>query len=493
MVSHPLVVYVDSDDERATAVCDFLDDRTPPVSTRRVSSIEEALAVIATEAVDCVLSTQDVADGTGCDLVRELSTTEPDLPVVLSPVEASADLASEAERAGVAAYVPRDETDLAGLATHLDRVLGELAQPGSELHETTRELLLADTTAAVSETAIETAAESLDVEHAAHLAFDQGGATVRSSTASFRELIDGPIAPDTPREQVWFLARDAVETDEPHFVDGTDRTLFPDADPPVTAAMFLPLGTHGVLLFCSTTTERFAQFRKDTALVLASNVEAAFDRLDRRTLLEKRQRQTERLVRFSEEVAHDLRSPLTVARGAVELARTEADFERLDDAERALDRIQTIVDGMLARAKAGVSIDERSAVDLHEVVTAAWDNVDTQAATLVGPPEGATVDADRSRLVEVFENLVRNALEHGGSEVRVTVGVEGDTIWIEDDGPGIEAGESDVFERGFTTAEDGTGYGLAIVEDIVTAHGWAIRVDPEAPGARFEISGVDVD
>ena len=72
----------------------------------------------------------------------------------------------------------------------------------------------------------------------------------------------------------------------------------------------------------------------------------------------------------------------------------------------------------------------------------------------------------------------------------VTVGPssEGDGFYVEDDGPGIPAGERErVFDHGYTTG-DGTGLGLAIVERVADAHGWSVRVgESEAGGARFEI------
>lgn len=77
----------------------------------------------------------------------------------------------------------------------------------------------------------------------------------------------------------------------------------------------------------------------------------------------------------------------------------------------------------------------------------------------------------------------------------VTVGdlPEGDGFYVEDDGPGIlEAQRDDVFEAGYSTTVDGTGFGLNIVAEIVDAHGWEIRVaDGSDSGARFEILGVD--
>jgi signal transduction histidine kinase len=91
----------------------------------------------------------------------------------------------------------------------------------------------------------------------------------------------------------------------------------------------------------------------------------------------------------------------------------------------------------------------------------------------------------------LFENLFRNALDHNFKDVTISVGpLSGaDGFYIEDDGTGIPESERDeVFEHGYTNSEDGTGFGLSIVEQIATAHGWTIELtEGDDGGARFEI------
>jgi len=121
----------------------------------------------------------------------------------------------------------------------------------------------------------------------------------------------------------------------------------------------------------------------------------------------------------------------------------------------------------------------------------------------VSVPADIEIAADRDRLVQVFENLYVNAAEHNETPVTVRVGVLGDGelasdagqrsgFYVADDGTGIDAtNHDDVFESGYTAASGGTGFGLAIVQDIVTAHNWEITVtDSNDGGARFEITGV---
>jgi len=79
--------------------------------------------------------------------------------------------------------------------------------------------------------------------------------------------------------------------------------------------------------------------------------------------------------------------------------------------------------------------------------------------------------------------------------VEVTVGVEPDGFYVADDGVGIPPERRDrIFETGVSTETDGTGFGLDIVEQIATGHGWEVwAVESDAGGARFEVTGIDVD
>jgi PAS domain S-box-containing protein len=204
------------------------------------------------------------------------------------------------------------------------------------------------------------------------------------------------------------------------------------------------------------------------------------------------ERQNARLEKFASVVSHDLRNPLNVAEGRVELAQAECDSEHLDDVEDALERSQALIDDLLTLAREGNRVDDIEAVDLGTLTEKCWGTVATGEATVSIEIDRA-IRADQSQLQQLLENLYRNAIEHGGDDVTVTVGTIPNGFYIEDDGPGIPTDERDaVFEAGYSTTEDGTGFGLNIVEEIVDAHGWDIRVT-EAPdgGARFEIASVE--
>jgi len=228
---------------------------------------------------------------------------------------------------------------------------------------------------------------------------------------------------------------------------------------------------------------------------------------ERKRAQQELERQNERLEEFASVVSHDLRNPLNVAQGWMAEAREESSDPHLDRVADALDRMEELIDDLLALARTGQPVEETDDVDLAVMCEGCWVTVETAAASLVVEAD-RTIRADRGRLRQLLENLFRNAVEHGstsnqsesddaaeGAEegVTVTVGTLEDGFYVADDGLGIpEAEREDVFERGYTTARSGTGFGLSIVSEVADTHGWEVRVtDSETGGARFEFTGVE--
>jgi PAS domain S-box-containing protein len=204
------------------------------------------------------------------------------------------------------------------------------------------------------------------------------------------------------------------------------------------------------------------------------------------------EQQNERLDEFASIISHDLRSPLSVAEGHLELAEETSESEHLTKASDALKRSQALIDDLLTLAQQGDQVDETEPVDLAEVAENSWQTTETQRATLE-TSRLHSIEADRSRLQQLFENLYRNAVEHGGEEITVQVGRMSDGFYVADTGSGIpETEREEIFESGYSTNADGTGFGLRIVEQIADAHGWEITVtESEQGGARFELTGVE--
>jgi len=237
------------------------------------------------------------------------------------------------------------------------------------------------------------------------------------------------------------------------------------------------------------TTDRFTVGRSEAGTVVVLSDVTETER-HRREL----ERQNERLERFAGVVSHDLRNPLNVATLRMQLARETGDDEHLESAWSALERMDELIDDVLTLARQGQSIGETSAVSLAGLVEDCRAVVDLGDATL--DLEGdLRFEADPERVQQLLENLLRNAIDHSDGPVAIRVGATADRdgFYVADDGPGFPPDErGDIFESGYTTAAEGTGFGLAIVSEIVDAHGWTIDVgQSDAGGARFEITGLE--
>jgi signal transduction histidine kinase len=249
----------------------------------------------------------------------------------------------------------------------------------------------------------------------------------------------------------------------------------------------VPLGEFGLIGVGTPQEQIFSEADVDLFQILGATVEAAFTRASRETEL---QRQNERLDEFASVVAHDLRNPLSIAIGFLDIIEESGDLSHVDRIEAAHDRMERLIDDLLTLARGETTVTDTKQIDLATVTTEAWGYVDTVEATLTVAETVPTVAGDAGRLTQLFENLFRNAIEHGGEAVTVTVGQldGGEGFYVADDGDGIPpAKRGDVLEHGVTSTKGGTGFGLSIVEDIAKAHGWTVRVtEGAAGGARFE-------
>jgi signal transduction histidine kinase len=232
--------------------------------------------------------------------------------------------------------------------------------------------------------------------------------------------------------------------------------------------------------------QRAARLQRETARVSEHN----------RALLE----QNRRLV---QNVSHNLRTPLTIALGFAEvLQRTTTDPRSAEDAQEVIDELQRLkkaTDRLLRLAKSDqpdfLFRSEASVAALISQVTGRWRRTGAQAAS--GQVEDAVLLLDEDRIVEVLDELISNAVQHGGPGTHVLVSSHREEDWqvlvVSDDGPGIPAdAAATVFERFSHPVErghQGFGLGLAIVRAISRAHGGSARLAsvPGTPGTTVEI------
>jgi signal transduction histidine kinase len=204
------------------------------------------------------------------------------------------------------------------------------------------------------------------------------------------------------------------------------------------------------------------------------------------------EKQNKELEKFAEMVSHDLRNPLTVAEGRLELAREESDSAHLDDASDAIQRSQALIDDLLMLTRSDEALNEMESVSLSELAKDCWSVVPAEDVTL-HIETNQLISADPTQLRQVLENIFRNAVEHGDAD-NITVGKTTDGFYIADDGVGLsDPQDTNLFEDGYSTDDGGTGLGLQIVHQVVSAHGWEIKASQSDDiGAKFEISNVDV-
>jgi PAS domain S-box-containing protein len=251
---------------------------------------------------------------------------------------------------------------------------------------------------------------------------------------------------------------------------------------------------YGTLCFAATDARDTSFTERERTFVELMTRWASYE-LEQRRATEQLERQNERLDNFAGLVAHDLRNPLNVAKGRLELTEEENDLSHLSSVGRALDRMDEIIEDLLALTWGGQDLadDDLERCDLARLAMSCWEHADV-------PPDRLETDdapyvyADEARLQRLLENLFRNAVEHAGDDITLRVGPLDDGFFVEDNGPGIPPDRrEEVFKAGYSSNEEGTGLGLSIVKTIADAHGWSLSLaEGNTSGARFEITGVDL-
>ncbi|PSQ33010.1 hypothetical protein BRD11_05990 [Halobacteriales archaeon SW_12_69_24] len=535
MSGNSRVLYVDGDRGRAEAVRESLETANRSVVTAAGAEAgRKRLAGADSAGFDCVVSAMDPSEADSVEFLRSVRAVDPSVPFVLYPHAGSDPVAAEALVTGATDYVPR--TDGPGHEPLLEAVRDTVEQgstsPPSQAQEDAVEHGSTSPGSQARQDAVETPHAQRFEPLFEHLP---------------TPVLYGEIRPDGPivervnpafEETFGYDADELVGENLDELIVPTDRK---DGAAEINQRLLDGERVHTEVR--RLTPEGVRDFRLDV-VGRTSTVEGYAiytDVTESKRRQRRLQRQNERLEKFVSVVSHDLRNPLSVARGNIELANEEYDDARLADAAGAIDRTNALVEDLLTLAREGELVTAVEPVELGALAEDCWDGVGTESATLAADtaPE---IEADRSRIRQLLSNLLRNAVEHGstspdsharqdaGSEnasepsvanapedanefgsansasparggadeddpldVTVTVGALADGFHVSDDGPGIPDGDRDrVFESGWTTAREGTGLGLSIVAEIVEAHGWAIRATESTDGgARFEVTGVE--
>jgi len=381
------------------------------------------------------------------------------------------------------------------------------------LQAASRELITAESVGEVCDTTVDAAERTLDREYA--VVYLREGDTLRPAayTDATEDLLDRlPELPIDARPAGEAVRRGetVVVADPAAFDDGENCSVIDgnvsvevvgadaydelfgwiDDDPSIPdGGAFVPIADRGVLAVGLSADAALDDEGLHFAELLATTAAASLARAEREAELADH---NERLEELGSVLNHDLRNPLAVARGNLDLARDEVgEVEELDKVADALDRIDELTADLLSLARDDRQEFSREPVSVDAVAREAWGTTLTGDATLEVEDDRRLL-ADRGRLRQLFENLFRNAIEHGGADT-VTVGTVDDGFYVEDDGDGIPASLDDPFERG-VSGDDGTGIGLSVVAEVAREHDLTPRLtygNGRSPSTDTAVRGDD--
>ncbi len=356
-----------------------------------------------------------------------------------------------------------------------------------------REFATADSSADISQTAVDTATLVVDSDVAILAEKQDEGLTQIASRPTDWTDTDGLLSPTSEPNVIAAHGTSHRITDRSDVRGATaahSGPQIPGID--LRSVLVVPVGDDRVLIAGTHSAGAFSETDLERLRLLGRYATS------RLSAIESGQSQTqdrEWIAKAAAGLSHDAENFLGVIEGRAAIARDDPQSDHFTAIEQAASRLRELITDTRILMESGTYIADPETVPLREVVRAAWAVEQTESAQIDVQPL-QTVRADRTRLSRLLENLFRNAVEHAGPDVTVRVGMLSDAagFYVEDDGPGIDPEERDsVLQFAYSTSADHTGLGLTIVQWIAAAHGWNISIT-ESPlgGTRFEFNDVEI-
>ncbi|WP_267163315.1 sensor histidine kinase [Halovenus salina] len=455
------ILHVDDDPGQLNVVETYFERELPEVEMVTATDAKTGLETLASTQIDCIISDYDMPEVNGLEFLEHVRATHSDVPFILYTGKGSEEIASKAINSGVTGYLQK------GGPEQLQRLIHRVEHAAEE-HR-----------AKVESERYATVLRALN--YPIYVVDDEG--TFEYVNDAFVEMVGydrgeilgsppGLIKTEEGVERANETLRRIVSS------SGPDRKQF-RVDIHTKGGDTIPCRDHMATLPFDD------EFRGSVGILQDISQQE-----QRREQLATQNERLEEIISF---VSHDLRTPLAQARAGVDLAHDSGGDEDFERVESALDRIEDMISELRTLARTGIVVDCTTTVDIGAIATRAWETFSTPGDTL--EYEAFEIEGDPERIKPLVENLLRNAIEHTADGVTVTVEPCEDGFYVADDGEGIsEEKREQVFEPGYTTARDGSGFGLAIVRRVSQAHGWELTVtESEAGGARFEFRNVAVD
>ena len=443
------VLHVDDEPMFGDLVETYIEKISENITVHTETDPRKAVNYLETEPVDCIVSDYQMPQMDGIRLLEIVRDEYPNLPFILFTGTGSEKIASEAIKAGVTDYIQKEGTEKYELLAN--RIQNAVGKERSE-HQ-----------AKITQDRLVQLYEQTDGFYSLNQDFE---ITYWNHTMEKRT---GLPSEDVIGEVFWDVLPEASETP----VYDRFQTAMETREQEEAEINYEPGGYWTELRIYPVDSGLFVHSRNIT---------------DKKEQEQQLQYRNELLESFASTVSHDLRNPLSVAEGNLELAQETGDFEHLEAVAQAHNRMRNLIDELLHAAR-GDELD-LTEVRLTNIAERAWETVSSENADLI-LEEDTRFESYESQLRRLFENLFWNALDHGDA-TEIRVGALDDGFYIEDDGNGIPPSQrEEVFQSGFSTDDESPGYGLSIVDGITDIHNWDLDVvEGTTGGARFEVTNV---